>query len=102
MSGMIVISEERLVELVSEVVAREVASLSLDSIDPTGGSTAGNIHRPWYTFKTLGELVGVDERTLRRWEREGRIPAALRIGGCVRWPSDVIDRWVLEGCPVAE
>jgi excisionase family DNA binding protein len=48
---------------------------------------------------TAGEVArraGVDPDTVRRWEREGRLPAALKTEGGIRiFSEDVVDRFLL-------
>ena len=43
-----------------------------------------------------------DERTIRRWSRDGRMPPPVKIGKSVRWDADVIREWIKQGCPTWE
>jgi predicted DNA-binding transcriptional regulator AlpA len=48
---------------------------------------------------TLGNLLGLDPRTVRRMGRSGRIPAPLAIGAALRWRRSDIDAWLASGAP---
>lgn len=39
--------------------------------------------------------LGVDERTLRRWQREEGLPVA-RVGGAVLYPVEELRKWLAE------
>jgi predicted DNA-binding transcriptional regulator AlpA len=50
--------------------------------------------------KQLAAFLQIDERSLRRLEREGAIPRPARIGGRIdRWRRSDIDRWLESGAP---
>lgn len=40
---------------------------------------------PFVSVKELAAKLGVSERTVRRYEKSGRLPRATRIGGVVRF-----------------
>lgn len=44
-----------------------------------------------YTVKSLAELFGVEQGTIRMWERTGRLPRGRRITSkVIRWkPEDI-------------
>ena len=45
----------------------------------------------------LAELLCVDDRTVRRWRSEGKLPPAIELGGSVvRWRAEVVERWLRE------
>lgn len=44
----------------------------------------------------LAEVLGCGERTVRRLRSEGKLPAAVEIGGLLRWRPDAIERWLEE------
>ena len=59
------------------------------------------LQRP-VTMLTVNELAGVlncSYRTVYRLSDRGQIPSPVRLGGLVRWPRPIIDRWIAEGCP---
>lgn len=51
------------------------------------------------TAEKLAELLGVSIRTLWRLRRSGKLPAPVRIGGCVRWRIETVQAWLDAGCP---
>lgn len=48
------------------------------------------------TADDIARLVRADVRTVRRWVREGELPAPIRIGGALRWRRATIDKWLEE------
>lgn len=48
------------------------------------------------TVADLARLLRLDERTVRRRRRDGSIPAAIDIGGSLRWRRSEIDAWLEE------
>ena len=51
------------------------------------------------TIVEVADLFKAAVKTIRTWERTGRIPPALRIHGSLRWPRTQLEDWVAEGCP---
>lgn len=49
--------------------------------------------------KAVAELLGRSERSIWRDDEEGRIPAAISLGGSKRWRIKEIRAWVRRGCP---
>ena len=52
-----------------------------------------------YDAKTLGQKLSLSKRQIFRLNACGKIPAALRIGGAVRWSVDEISAWLAAGAP---
>ena len=56
-----------------------------------------------WTPEDLCELLQISRRTLHRWIGSGRVPPPIRIGSeerpMLRWPPDVIRKWLADGCP---
>ncbi|MGL6073423.1 MAG: helix-turn-helix domain-containing protein [Fimbriiglobus sp.] len=50
-----------------------------------------------YTVAEVAELLGVSERHIHRLRDQKRIPGEMRIGNCVRFAKQIIDRWVSGG-----
>ncbi len=50
------------------------------------------------TSKQVHDLTSLGERTIWRLSHSGRMPAALKIGGCVRFRRDEITAWIKAGC----
>jgi predicted DNA-binding transcriptional regulator AlpA len=51
------------------------------------------------TAKAVGQCLSLSKRQVFRLKSSGRIPAAVRIGGAVRWRQVDIERWIALGCP---
>lgn len=51
------------------------------------------------TSNEVARYLKISMRTLWRMHSAGRIPPAIRMGGVVRWSSEVIRNWIAEGCP---
>ncbi len=51
------------------------------------------------TVRSLAKCLAVSVRTAHRMNREGLIPAPLRIGRSVRWREDEISAWLPCGGP---
>ena len=50
----------------------------------------------------LSETLGIAMPTLRRWERNGSMPASIRFGGRIRyWKTAILKLWIesLESMP---
>lgn len=50
----------------------------------------------------VAEQVGTDRATIFRWIRDGIMPAPIDVGGLVRWPAAVLERWAAEGCATSD
>jgi excisionase family DNA binding protein len=44
----------------------------------------------------IARIVGVGDRTVRRWRPEGKLPPALEFGGLLRWRRATIEAWIAE------
>ncbi len=62
-----------------------------DSTAPTGAVML--------TSNEVARLLKISMRTLWRMHSRGSMPKAIRIGGVVRWSSEVIQKWIADGCP---
>ncbi|MCB9914841.1 MAG: helix-turn-helix domain-containing protein [Planctomycetes bacterium] len=49
---------------------------------------------PLLRARDVAERLGVDAKTVRRWGRDGTLPAPLHIGGVNRWRTEAIDAWL--------
>ncbi len=45
----------------------------------------------YYTVEEVARILGVDEETVRRWLRQGKIPGVKRFGREYRIPKTSID-----------
>lgn len=51
---------------------------------------------PLLTREQLASLLQLDERSVRRLELQGDLPAALQFGAAKRWRRADIDKWISE------
>jgi excisionase family DNA binding protein len=47
----------------------------------------------------VAELLGISERSVWRMQSAGKLPAAVRLAGSIRWRRAEIEAWVDAGCP---
>ena len=52
--------------------------------------------------QSLAELLDVSQLTIRRWEKDGKLPKSYKIGGIKIWRREEIVSWVNAGSPSAE
>ena len=55
---------------------------------------------PMLTVDGVAALLACSPRSIYRLADAGRIPPPVRIGGLVRWPRAMLEKWIAEGCPV--
>lgn len=48
---------------------------------------------------TVAALLAISKPTAERLLASHRMPAGVRLGRCLRFRRDVIERWVNAGCP---
>lgn len=48
------------------------------------------------SVRDVSARLQVDQKTVRRWRKEGKLPPAVTIAGVVRWRPEAIESW-LEG-----
>jgi predicted DNA-binding transcriptional regulator AlpA len=51
------------------------------------------------TAKALGDMLSLSKRQIFRLNACGKLPAAIRIGGAVRWSADEISAWLAASAP---
>ena len=47
----------------------------------------------------VAQLLGISERSVWRMQSAGKLPAAIRLAGSIRWRRAEIEAWVSAGCP---
>ncbi len=52
------------------------------------------------TATGVAAMLACSPRTVYRLVDAGRIPPPAKIGGMVRWPRELLEQWIAEGCPV--
>ena len=71
-------------------------------VSAAGPDASGNRAAPSAALldvEAFAELLGVSSRHVRRLVDGGRAPQPVRLGGCVRWPRNVVEAWLADGCP---
>ena len=48
---------------------------------------------------SLAFCLDTDRSTIRRWAKNGTMPAPLKVGGRVLWDAETIRAWIKAGCP---
>ena len=69
----------------------------MDGVDgrhDTGGTAS--VSERLLTVRDIADRLQVDEKTIRRWREEGTLPAAVQVGGIIRWRAQDIDAWIEE------
>lgn len=51
------------------------------------------------TVQEVARLLGCSTRTVYRLADSGRMPKPVKLGALVRWPREIIERWIASGCP---
>ena len=69
----------------------------MDGVDgSTESSAATSVPGRLLTVGDLAIRLQVGQKTVRRWRENGKLPAALQMGGVVRWRAQDIDAWIEE------
>ena len=79
-------------------IANEIEDLGIQLAKPADQSVHADVPHSNDTIApgrmlTVGDLAGVlqvDERTVRRWRDEGKLPDAIELGGVIRWHPDTV------------
>jgi len=53
--------------------------------------------RTLLTMREVTSMFSVDESTIRRWVRQGKFPAPIKVGGTVRWCSCCVHKVIDHG-----
>jgi len=70
--------------------------MAKESIAKLDTPQPGTITKRWYSADDLAEMFGVDTKTIWRWQLTGNMPKGIKLSpGCTRWPSDLIDTWIV-------
>ena len=82
--------------LMSLVPATATGPLASASRDPLPDAPYPRDFGRLLSVRDVADLLAVDERTIRRWRREGRLPNAVEVCGVIRWRPEVVDQWILD------
>ena len=75
---------------------RAVSAAETDTSKPQADLAAPLV----MTAVDIAWALQVSERTVRRLDRQGRLPKPLKIGGrALRWRRDEFRDWLAAGCP---
>ena len=55
---------------------------------------APSVESPLLNPQRACEYLGISKKTLYCWERDGKLPRAVRCGRYVRWRKEDLDRWI--------
>ncbi len=47
----------------------------------------------------LSKILNCSTRHIYRLTDAGKMPRPLKLGALVRWPKNIIEKWIAEGCP---
>ncbi len=47
----------------------------------------------------VATMLGCSQRTVYRLADSRRMPRPIKLGALVRWPREVIEGWIADGCP---
>jgi excisionase family DNA binding protein len=53
------------------------------------------------TVDDVAGMLNCSIRTVYRLTDSARMPKPVKLGALVRWPREVIERWIAQGCPRA-
>ena len=51
------------------------------------------------TVHDVARMLNCSARTVYRLTDSGRMPRPVKLGALVRWPRNVVERWIAAGCP---
>ena len=70
------------------------------TVERIDGRDAGPGTQPaMLTVHDVARVLNCSVRTVYRLCDRGRMPRPVKLGALVRWPRDVVDQWVADGCP---
>jgi predicted DNA-binding transcriptional regulator AlpA len=65
-------------------------------------ATVENMEPLLITADQVAALLQVSARTVWRLRSAGKLPKPVEVGGSVRWNSEQMRKWIVEGCPVEQ
>jgi len=60
---------------------------------------AGTMDSAMLTVHDVARMLNCSARTVYRLADSGRIPRPVKLGALVRWPREVVEQWIADGCP---
>ncbi len=73
------------------------------TVERIDGRDAGPGEMPaLLNVQNVARMLDCSARTVYRLTDSGRMPRPVKLGAMVRWPREVVEAWIGEGCPKAE
>jgi excisionase family DNA binding protein len=70
------------------------------TVERIDGPEAGSGAQPaMLTVHDVARMLNCSTRTIYRLCDSGRMPRPVKLNALVRWPREVIERWIAGGCP---
>ena len=66
----------------------------IDGTDADSGKQSAML-----TVHDVARMLNCSSRTVYRLCDSGRMPRPVKLGALVRWPREMIEQWIAEGCP---
>lgn len=85
----------RLSDLFTEAagILRDLTEVPVDV--PRETRLSVDVPKRLLSARDIAAKIGVNERTIRRWRRQGKMPAGVEFAGAiVRWRHEEIDAWI--------
>lgn len=54
------------------------------------------------TVHDVARMLNCSARTVYRLTDAGKMPRPVKLNALVRWPREVVEQWIAEGCPKAD
>ena len=74
----------------------------MQTMERTCGPQAEADRLGMLTVHDVARMLNCSARTVYRLTDSGRIPRPVKLGAMVRWPREVVEAWIGEGCPTQE
>ena len=71
----------------------------MDAVEATDVQPSPGTSIDLLSTADIARILGIGERSVRRWRSEGALPPAIEIGRSSYWKATVIEQWIDDGCP---
>ena len=68
----------------------------MDAVEATDVQPSPGTSIDLLSIADIARILGIGERSVRRWRSEGALPPAIEIGGLLRWRREVVEVWIAE------
>ena len=70
------------------------------TVERIDGPEAGTGEAPaMLTVHDVARMLNCSARTIYRLTDSGRMPRPVKLNALVRWPREVVQQWIADGCP---